>query len=251
MNYESGSIWRKWDLHVHTPYSIEQSYGGEAAWEEFLADLETLPDEFKVLGINDYIFLEGYKRLKRDKASGRLQNIDLLLPVVELRIDRLAGTDGHLSRVNYHVIFSDELTIENIEQQFINGLLVGYQLSPGFESLSHEWRSILTRESIAQLGDLIIQSTPPERRSQSEKPLSVGFRNLNFNLDQIGGSSGQSAIQAEIPHRGWKGRVGPIAMDKICCRKKDHHQRSRSSLHGGRIARAMALCQRVSGILQS
>ena len=63
-----GAVWRKWDLHVHTPCSIVQNYGGntDAAWEDFICDLEKLPSEFKVIGINDYIFvdvinLKGYK----------------------------------------------------------------------------------------------------------------------------------------------------------------------------------------------
>ncbi len=81
MNDPAGSKWRKWDLHVHTPASIFQRYGGdtEQAWERFLQDLERLPDEFKVLGINDYLFIDGYKRLLKEKKQGRLKNIDLLL----------------------------------------------------------------------------------------------------------------------------------------------------------------------------
>ena len=40
-----GSTWRKWDLHVHTPASIVQNYGGttDEAWEALIADLENLP----------------------------------------------------------------------------------------------------------------------------------------------------------------------------------------------------------------
>ena len=40
-----GSEWRKWDLHVHTPLSIEQEYGGNTPenWERFISDLERLP----------------------------------------------------------------------------------------------------------------------------------------------------------------------------------------------------------------
>ena len=54
-----GSLWNKWDLHVHTPASIVQVYGGdnEVAWEKFFVDIESLPQEFKVIGINDYIFI--------------------------------------------------------------------------------------------------------------------------------------------------------------------------------------------------
>ena len=91
-----GSEWRKWDLHIHTPCSIVENYGGDTdeAWDKFLKDLENLPADFKVIGVNDYLFLDGYRRLLEEKEkNNRLQNIDLLLPVVEFRIQKFAGTD--------------------------------------------------------------------------------------------------------------------------------------------------------------
>ena len=53
MNDSRGSQWRKWDLHVHTPSWLRQHYGGdtEENWERSVSNLETLPAEFKVLGI--------------------------------------------------------------------------------------------------------------------------------------------------------------------------------------------------------
>ena len=105
-----------------------QNYGGntEAAWEAFLADLEKLPSEFKVIGINDYIFIDGYERVRKEKREqGRLPNIDLILPVVEFRLDKFAGVvkkDDHgnysqsdWNRINLHVIF-DELDPKVIRQ---------------------------------------------------------------------------------------------------------------------------------------
>ena len=106
MNDPRGSIWRKWDLHIHTPSSIINEYGGdtEPIWERFLKDLESLPPQFKVIGINDYIFLDGYRRVCKEKENGRLNNIDLILPVIELRLDKFGGTDGSLSRVNFRLL---------------------------------------------------------------------------------------------------------------------------------------------------
>ena len=74
MNDPRGSLWRKWDLHVHTPASIVQHYGGntEDAWEKFITDLEALPPEFSVIGINDYLFLDGYRRVLEERRKGRL-----------------------------------------------------------------------------------------------------------------------------------------------------------------------------------
>ena len=91
--YIKGSEWRKWDLHVHTPKSIIQHYGGDTdeAWEKFISDLERLPSEYKAIGINDYIFIDGYKKVLEYKNEGRLPNIDLIIPVVELRVDKFSS----------------------------------------------------------------------------------------------------------------------------------------------------------------
>lgn len=186
MNYPQGSEWRKWDLHVHTPASIVHNYGGTEAeaWEKFIADLETLPSEFKVIGINDYLFLDGYKKVREAKANGRLANIDLILPVIELRLDKFGGTDSHLRRINYHVIF-DELDPELIQAQFLNSLTRGFTLSPEYAELQNRWTALPTRASLEDLGKMIIDSVPTERRHQYGTPLKEGFNNFNVSLDTI------------------------------------------------------------------
>ena len=45
------------------------------------------------------------------------QILILILPVIELRLDKFGGSRNHLSRVNFHIIFSDKLTPELIEAQ--------------------------------------------------------------------------------------------------------------------------------------
>lgn len=78
-----GSEWRKWDLHVHTPASLCSEYGGDndEIWEQFIQRIENLPSDIKVLGINDYLFLDGYEKVLKYKKDGRIPNIELLLPV--------------------------------------------------------------------------------------------------------------------------------------------------------------------------
>lgn len=53
--------------------------GGDTAagWEAFLKDLEALPPDIQVLGINDYLFLDGYERVLEARNAGRLKNIAL------------------------------------------------------------------------------------------------------------------------------------------------------------------------------
>ena len=187
MNDPRGSIWRKWDLHVHTPESLVHNYAGSDPWPRFIQELEQLPPEFKVIGINDYIFLDGYRRILAEREKGRLKNIELFLPVIELRLDKFGGSPGHLSRVNYHVIFSDELGPDVIEQQFLNALSSKYVLSPQYDKFrtSGEWKALPTRQSLIDLGNLIIQSVPAAERPKFAPPLIEGFNNLCLSLESI------------------------------------------------------------------
>lgn len=203
MNDPRGSIWRKWDLHVHTPASIYHNYGGSEPWERFIQELEQLPEEFKVIGINDYLFLDGYKYLFGQKTHGRLPNIDLLLPVIELRIDKFAGTAGHLSRLNYHIIFSNEITPEIIEQQFLNALTRKYIISPQYKELHRKWQALPTMQSLEELGTLIIQSVPEAERGKFYPPLVEGFNNLCLSLESI-----QEALESHYFYRKFLTAVG-------------------------------------------
>lgn len=192
-----GSLWRKWDLHVHSPYSIVQNYGGntDEIWEKFFADLEALPPEFKVIGINDYLFVDGYERvLKAKREGGRLRNIDLILPVVEFRLDKFGGVvkkdpDGTYSksdwsRINLHIIF-DQLDPEVIRQQFLSSLVPCYDLIPEAAQFKAQWQAVITRDSLRQLGQMIIDAAPVEKRASYDGPLQEGFNNLNVGLDSI------------------------------------------------------------------
>jgi len=179
-----GSNWFKWDLHIHTPSSIIQHYGSDnnQTWEKFIRDLENLPKEFKAIGINDYLFLDGYKKVLDFKKQGRLQNIELILPIIEFRIEKFAGIDfGNLKRINLHIIFSDKLSPDVIQSQFLNGLEQSYKL----EKDGNEWNRAITKESIEELGKKIKSSVPKEKLSKYGSDLEEGFNNLNIDEKKI------------------------------------------------------------------
>lgn len=73
-NFNKGAQWLKCDLHIHTPTSLCSEYGGDTkeVWEKFFLKLESLPDDIKVLGINDYIFLDGYEKVLEYKKKRRI-----------------------------------------------------------------------------------------------------------------------------------------------------------------------------------
>ncbi len=86
-----------------------------------------------------------------------LKNIDLILPVIELRLDKFGGTYGNLSRVNFHIIFSNELDPETIQSQFLNAITAEYNLTPKYAQKGIRWRGVITKESLKDLGKAIIE----------------------------------------------------------------------------------------------
>lgn len=179
-----GSEWRIWDLHIHTPFSLEHNYKcspDEDIWEKYIDALEHLPDDIKVLGINDYLFIDGYRKILDYKEQGRLQNIDLILPVVEFRLSKFCGNEK-FKRINYHIIFSNELTPEQIQQQFLNALTAHYTLSP---DCAQQWGGVISLDSIKDLGERIINSVPEDKRKHYGNPLREGFNNLNLETSVI------------------------------------------------------------------
>ncbi len=138
-----------------------------------------MPPEIKAIGVNDYFFLDGYTRLKQAKSEGRLQNIPLLLPIVELRIPYLVGHKA-FKKVNYHVIFSNELDPELITLFFLQELKIEYELEKG-----NVWRGTVNHpQKLIELGKAIRESSPSSRQS-NETDLELGFSNAAFDLDNI------------------------------------------------------------------
>jgi len=139
----------------------------------------------KVLGINDYIFLDGYKKVVSAKAAGKLPNIDLVLPVIELRLDKFGGSKTSLSRVNYHVIFSDAIAVETIDSQFLSALCPKYVLTPEIDELrkAGKWSGIPTRQSLEDLGKAIIESVPAHERINYADLLQL-LKNSSTILDR-------------------------------------------------------------------
>lgn len=180
-----GTGWRIWDLHVHTPASIVHNYHcrDTDVWEKYIEDLENLPSDIKVIGINDYWFLDGYRKVIKARAEGRLQNLEAIFPVVEMRLRHFGGTSGNLSRVNLHVIFDPELTPDLIEAQFINALQPNMKLEPGHDGIS--WGGVITKESLTDLGKKIKETVPEDQKSNYGKDIIEGFNNLTVGLDDV------------------------------------------------------------------
>lgn len=185
-NFNKGAQWLKCDLHIHTPISLCSEYGGvtNEIWNKFFEKLESLSEDIKIIGINDYIFLDGYKRVLDYKKNGGLKKVELLLPVIELRIRDFVGSK-ELNKINYHIIFSDEsnLSSEQITSHFLNGLKGKATLNQDYGS-GYSWGGVITPESLIEFGQHIYNQTPIEKRTTT-KYSEIGFNNLSFELNKI------------------------------------------------------------------
>jgi hypothetical protein len=103
LSFEIGSIWRRWDPHVHTPGSIlaDNYIGG---WDPYLAALEG-QNAVHALGITDYMSIANYQRMRKFRADGRLPNIRMMFPNIEFRITPKTR-DGRA--INIHLLVSPD-----------------------------------------------------------------------------------------------------------------------------------------------
>lgn len=191
--YPKGSEWRKWDLQIHTPFSILNNQFGnpeeENVWDNYVKVLfkKAIEKNIAVIGITDYFILEGYKKIKNEYlnndskleslfANDEIEKIKgiLLLPNVEFRLNRIVGTNS----INFHVIFSEEVPISDVEENFLHEIDFVYEGNP--QSQDEKWK--LKIENLRKLGDnLKRQHTYFKDRNS----LLVGMKNAVVDDSQI------------------------------------------------------------------
>lgn len=179
-NYPKGSEWRKWDLHVHTPKSIIQEYGGDtdAVWNSFINGLANLPPEIKVIGITDYLFCDGYEYLLTRRNE--FPNIDLIIPNIEFRLNTFSGSTNSSQRHNFHVLFDPSVAIADIREQFLNSLSSGYKIQDG-----SEWQQTPTPRSLQELGKQMKLAAPARNTVHNKSDIQVGFENITYKREDI------------------------------------------------------------------
>jgi len=182
--YVRGSEWRRWDLHVHTPLSkLGSSFPG-VPWSDYVAALETaaVKDDIAVIGVTDYLTIDGYERLYTAKSDGRiLQRVALLIPNIELRAQP-ATKDGKALNIHLLVNPSDPDHIARIKRA-LKSLKVEYTGANGKHSYG------CTREEL-------IEFAREQRKDLSDDDLAY-----KFGIEQFKPS--YSAVFDWIDAEGW------------------------------------------------
>ena len=192
MNDPRGSIWRIWDLHVHTPCSVLNN-GFPTDFDEYASALlqRTVAMQIAAVGITDYFTAEGYRRLREvlddddrlaalcgAETANAVRHV-LFMPNIELRTSTIVRSpDGHDRRVNFHVLFSNEVTPEQIEEDFLREVKFTAEGTPG--GIDEEWP--LTIRNLETLGQrLKAQHAPFTAMSD----LAVGMMNAVVNHGEV------------------------------------------------------------------
>jgi hypothetical protein len=83
-----GSEWHRWEPHIHAPGTIlNNQFGGNDPWGEYLETLEARNPRIEAIGVTDYFVTDSYETLLGHKAAGRLPEVALIFPNIELRLD--------------------------------------------------------------------------------------------------------------------------------------------------------------------
>ncbi len=111
-----GSIWRKWDLHIHTPASYE--WKGEKfrninednqnlLVQKIVSKMET--SDISVFGIMDYWTFDGYWKILDYIETEGSQFTKTVFPGMEIRV-----TSPTSYRLNFHLILSNKLSRQKL-----------------------------------------------------------------------------------------------------------------------------------------
>ncbi len=166
MNDLRGSIWRKWDLHIHTPYSyLNNGFGDD--FDLYVKTLfkTAISKNIASIGITDYFTIDGYKKINEDYLNKpdklkelfsdeeieRIKQI-LILPNIEFRLHDLVNG----RRINFHVIFSNEVNIGDIEEHFLHDLDFVHESQPFERDNSRK----LKKSNLIELGKRLKQEQP-------------------------------------------------------------------------------------------
>lgn len=104
-----GSVWQKWDLHLHGPSTHQNNQYGKLTIDEFVQ--KVVDSKLSLIGVTNYFFFAD-NELEDIRASirARGENI-IILGNIEFRIVQ-PNKDGEW--INVHCIFSDKLSSDQI-----------------------------------------------------------------------------------------------------------------------------------------
>ncbi|WPR70716.1 hypothetical protein SLW70_12330 [Flavobacterium sp. NG2] len=142
-NYSIGSLWRRWDLHIHTPETKKNdNFDGatiDEKWDNYINDINKHSAEISVIAVTDYLCTDNYFKFIDYYKKGKFtKSFDLILPNVELRISPVTASS---IPINIHCIFNPQFE-SKIHNRFFQNLY--------FEFSGRRFKA--TRDDLIDLG---------------------------------------------------------------------------------------------------
>jgi AAA domain, putative AbiEii toxin, Type IV TA system len=163
-----GSEWRRWDPHIHAPGTVlNNQFGGSNPWGSYLTTLEALTPKIEAVGVTDYYVTDTYEEMIRQKTAGRLPDVRLIFPNIEVRLD-VAAKSGF---VNLHLLVSPEDPNHLAE---VGRILTRLQFH------AHDDCFDCTRDGLIRLGKRADSKITDDR-----KALAHGATQFKVNFDQL------------------------------------------------------------------
>lgn len=170
-----GSIWRRWDPHVHAPGTIlNDQFGGSGSMEDYLDRLESATPRLEAIGITDYFSTWCYEAVLDARSShARLPAVGLVFPNVEMR---LSIETKRSKGINLHLLVSpdDPSHLQQLHR-FLKRLTFDYQSD----------KYVCSDEDLIRLGRAFrpSASTDEAARREGANQFKVDFRQLRSEFE--------------------------------------------------------------------
>lgn len=167
-NYQ-GSVLHRWDPHIHTPGTVlNDQYTGADPWDDFLSRIENATPSIRALGITDYYSITSYEKTLLYKNAGRLANVGLIFPNIELRFNMGTARDA---AINGHLLVSPDHSNHITE---INRFLQNLEYSVGTDTFRCQ------RPDLIRLGYFHDNTIKDEKKS-----LEVGTNQFKVTFEEL------------------------------------------------------------------
>lgn len=162
-----GSEWHRWEPHIHAPGTLLNNQFNAGDWDCYLKLLEAATPRVEAVAITDYYTTTLYEEVLLHKAAGRLPDVSLIIPNIEVRLD-VAARSGF---VNLHLLVNPHAADHLVE---VHRFLARLQF-PAYND-----RFACTPEDLARLGRIANPAIQEERAA-----LAHGATQFKVNFAQL------------------------------------------------------------------
>lgn len=198
VNDSRGSIWRRWDPHIHTPGTVLNNEFGPDDWDAFLTLIEQSEPRIQALGVTDYCSLDRYEEVLSHVAHGRLADVPLIFPNVELRLPIEAR-----SPVNIHLLISPEDPNHvDLGRRFLRELKFDYR-GETYACDQADLRSLGRKHDPNATDDMAALKVGTNQFKVTPEALKAAFKASDWARDNVtvavagGSTDGTSGLQSD------------------------------------------------------